>query len=136
MNSNYIFCLRISLVLVLNFGLKFDKLISCQESFILSLISKLFNIQFQDVMKEWIKTNPVNEKRMSEDPIMRKILQTPQKYKISFEEHPDADPVSRKLHLKRFQMNPLPNWGPKTKAPKLENSIEKEVWDMLKLTKY
>ena len=30
---------------------------------------------------------------------------------ISFEDHPDANPKSREMGLKRFQMNPEPNWG-------------------------
>jgi len=35
---------------------------------------------------------------------------------INFEEHPLANPDSRKKSLKRFQMNPEANWGPKTKS--------------------
>jgi len=36
--------------------------------------------------------------------------------KVSFEEHPDANPKSREKGLKRFQMNPEPNWGPKNRS--------------------
>ena len=36
--------------------------------------------------------------------------------KISFDEHPAANPESRKLNLKRFQMNPERNWGPKMRS--------------------
>lgn len=36
--------------------------------------------------------------------------------KISFEEHPSANPESRKMNLKRFQMNPERNWGPKMRS--------------------
>lgn len=35
---------------------------------------------------------------------------------ISFEEHPDANPKSRKDKLLRFQVNPEPHWGPKARA--------------------
>lgn len=35
--------------------------------------------------------------------------------KVSFEEHPEANPKSREKGLKRFQMNPEPNWGPKNR---------------------
>ena len=36
--------------------------------------------------------------------------------KICFDEHPDANPESRKKSLKRFQMNPEKNWGPKMRS--------------------
>lgn len=36
--------------------------------------------------------------------------------KVSFEEHPSANPESRKMNLKRFQMNPERNWGPKMRS--------------------
>ena len=40
---------------------------------------------------------------------------SPEDDKVSFEEHPDANPKSREKGLKRFQMNPEPNWGPKNR---------------------
>ena len=36
--------------------------------------------------------------------------------KICFDDHPDANPHSRKNNLKRFQMNPERNWGPKMRS--------------------
>ena len=35
---------------------------------------------------------------------------------VSFDEHPLANPESRKNSLKRFQMNPEANWGPKMRS--------------------
>ena len=35
---------------------------------------------------------------------------------VSFEEHPLANPESRKKSLKRFQINPEKNWGPKCRS--------------------
>jgi len=35
---------------------------------------------------------------------------------VSFDEHPLANPDSRKNSLKRFQMNPEANWGPKMRS--------------------
>merc|ERR1719233_881637 len=35
---------------------------------------------------------------------------------VSFDEHPHANPESRKNSLKRFQMNPEANWGPKMRS--------------------
>ena len=40
---------------------------------------------------------------------------SPEDDKVSFEEHPEANPKSREKGLKRFQMNPEPNWGPKNR---------------------
>jgi len=35
---------------------------------------------------------------------------------VSFEPHPEANPRSREANLKRFQINPEANWGPKARA--------------------
>ena len=40
---------------------------------------------------------------------------SPEDEKVSFEDHPEANPKSREKGLKRFQMNPEPNWGPKNR---------------------
>jgi len=72
-----------------------------------------------DVMREWIKTNPLNPKRLKEDVVMKALSEKPQKYTICFDEHPDANPESRKANLKRFAPNPQPNWGPKPKASRI-----------------
>jgi len=45
---------------------------------------------------------------------------------ISFETHPDANPESRSSSLKRFQPNPLPNWGPKMKAHASQADMDKK----------
>ena len=42
--------------------------------------------------------------------------QPPARVNISFEPHPAANPESRRRQLKRFQLNPEPNWGPKMRA--------------------
>jgi tRNA (guanine26-N2/guanine27-N2)-dimethyltransferase len=46
----------------------------------------------------------------------RILSQPPQPRHISFEPHPAANPESRRQQLKRFQLNPEPNWGPKMRA--------------------
>ena len=45
---------------------------------------------------------------------------------INFDEHPDANPESRRSTLKRFQQNPLPNWGPKMKAHSTQADMERK----------
>ena len=57
---------------------------------------------------------------------------------VSFEEHPLANPESRKNSLKRFQMNPEANWGPKmrSKTSTLKNmENRKKVKNQGKYTK-
>ena len=44
------------------------------------------------------------------------ILNTKSKLEVSFKNHPDANPKSRKNHLQRFAMNPAAYWGPGTRA--------------------
>ena len=46
--------------------------------------------------------------------------------KINFELHPDANPKSRLSSLKRFQPNPLPNWGPKMKAHSTQADMDRK----------
>ena len=45
---------------------------------------------------------------------------------INFELHPEANPESRMSSLKRFQPNPLPNWGPKMKAHTTQADMERK----------
>jgi len=45
---------------------------------------------------------------------------------INFELHPDANPESRLSSLKRFQPNPLPNWGPKMKAHTTQADMDRK----------
>ena len=52
--------------------------------------------------------------------------QIPNYENISFDEHPDANPASRLSNLKRFQMNPAPNWGPKMKAHTTQKQIQEK----------
>ena len=35
---------------------------------------------------------------------------------IDFTPHPQANPESREKNLRRFQINPEPNWGPKARS--------------------
>ena len=69
-----------------------------------------------DMMRAWEKVNPVNKANLTEDSIPLKLLASPQTREVSFELHPEANPASRMQQLKRFQINPERNWGPKSKA--------------------
>merc|ERR550519_665186 len=70
------------------------------------------------MMRAWAKREGKSLKNLSEESAGRVIMSTPspEDDNISFEEHPDANPESRERGLKRFQVNPEPNWGPKNRS--------------------
>lgn len=69
-----------------------------------------------DIMRCWQAKNPVNPKRLTENSVAAHILNIKPEKEYCFDLHPDANPESRKLGFVRFQENPLPFWGPGTKA--------------------
>jgi len=73
------------------------------------------------MMRAWSKREGKEtswQKNLSEGTPGRIIMSSPspEDEKVSFEDHPDANPKSREKGLKRFQMNPEPNWGPKNRS--------------------
>nr|CDS31677.1 N2N2 dimethylguanosine tRNA methyltransferase [Hymenolepis microstoma] len=50
--------------------------------------------------------------------VMNALMAKPENPKVSFEEHPDANPPSRADGLVRYQQNPQPYWGPKARPSK------------------
>ncbi|XP_044309625.1 tRNA (guanine(26)-N(2))-dimethyltransferase isoform X1 [Varanus komodoensis] len=85
-----------------------------------------------DVMRCWEKLNPVKRERLSESSPAAYILSVEPKQQISFTVRADANPSSRKLGLKRFQLNPEPFWGPKARA-KAGGGISSSLQDKRKL---
>ncbi|RZC38725.1 tRNA (guanine(26)-N(2))-dimethyltransferase, partial [Asbolus verrucosus] len=69
-----------------------------------------------DIMKAWEAQHPVSKKRLSENNPGTNILAKKSEFECSFEYHPEAQSKSKKLGYLRFQQNPLPNWGPGTRA--------------------
>lgn len=69
-----------------------------------------------DIMRCWVKKNPVNEKRLTENSVARNLLSIPSQQEYSFEMHVDANPESKRMGLVRFQANPQPFWGPGTRS--------------------
>ena len=81
------------------------------------------------MMKAWGDHNHVNKDRLDPNSVASRLLncdKIPNYDNISFDEHPDANPASRMSNLKRFQMNPAPNWGPKMKAHRTEKQIQEK----------
>ncbi|XP_060521573.1 tRNA (guanine(26)-N(2))-dimethyltransferase isoform X2 [Cylas formicarius] len=82
-----------------------------------------------DIMRCWEKIHPASKKRIAHNQIAVTILgQRPEK-EYSFQDHPEANPESKKRGFLRFQMNPLPFWGPGSRATALlgQGKIEKSV---------
>ncbi|KAK9475558.1 N2,N2-dimethylguanosine tRNA methyltransferase-domain-containing protein [Dipodascopsis tothii] len=73
-----------------------------------------------DVMREWLKANPVVMKNIKDNTPAHALLRSLEpSHKIDLTIHPEADTIqgtNRKSKLIRYQQNPLPNWGPKAKA--------------------
>ncbi|CAH1796281.1 unnamed protein product [Owenia fusiformis] len=70
-----------------------------------------------DILREWVKENPVSSKRLTEGSVVKNLLDKEITTKnISFELHPDANPASRQSKLLRWQQNPTKDWGPKPRA--------------------
>lgn len=69
-----------------------------------------------DIMRCWQKQNPVSVKRLTDGSVAKNILSIEPEKDYSFTLHPDANPKSKRMGLVRFQENPLPFWGPGTRA--------------------
>lgn len=82
-----------------------------------------------DMMRAWEKLNPIKRDKLPKDSIALKILNKESVFTdkvISFDMHPEANPASRMANLRRFQMNPAPNWGPKMKAHTSQTEIDQK----------
>lgn len=69
-----------------------------------------------DMMRAWEKQNPINRNKITEGSVAWTLLNADSVHEVSFETHRDANPASRISSLKRFQVNPERNWGPKARA--------------------
>lgn len=82
-----------------------------------------------DMMRAWEKTSPANRCKIPDgSPAAAILAGTPRHEDISFLLHPDANPESRERGLKRFQVNPEKNWGPKmrSRANLLREQVEED----------
>uniref|UniRef100_UPI00358FD9B3 tRNA (guanine(26)-N(2))-dimethyltransferase-like isoform X2 n=1 Tax=Myxine glutinosa TaxID=7769 RepID=UPI00358FD9B3 len=69
-----------------------------------------------DIMRCWEKLHPAKVERLVESSPAFHVLMKQSQLEANFVVRADANPPSRQKGLKRFQENPLPNWGPKTRA--------------------
>uniref|UniRef100_A0A0B7ASN3 tRNA (guanine(26)-N(2))-dimethyltransferase n=1 Tax=Arion vulgaris TaxID=1028688 RepID=A0A0B7ASN3_9EUPU len=91
-----------------------------------------------DVMRAWVKNNPVSEKRLTPGSAAKNILEQQQTHEVSFTEHADANPRSREKGMLRWQTNPEPYWGPKARAKRGHNEdlVAKQLANQGKTKKY
>ena len=61
---------------------------------------------FQDLLRGWIKENPVKERHLKEGTPVKALLDQQPQVLANFELHPEANPKSREQGLLRWQMNP------------------------------
>lgn len=70
-----------------------------------------------DILRCWAKTHPVKPERFVDGTALKVILARDSAVAHNLvDEHPDANPASRKLALSRFPENPAAHWGPGTRA--------------------
>lgn len=79
---------------------------------------------FQDILRCWVRKNPVSSDRLQKDSIARTILSKEPSFDADFSTHPDANPVSRRRGLVRWQLNPEKDWGPKPRAARSAQAVE------------
>ena len=77
--------------------------------------------------------NSEAEQKISPDSVPYSLINNPMfnqngdKEIISFQSHSQANPESRLMQLKRFQQNPLPNWGPKARGTANTSDFSKRI---------
>ncbi|KAL0279521.1 UNVERIFIED_CONTAM: hypothetical protein PYX00_001059 [Menopon gallinae] len=80
-----------------------------------------------DIFREWVKQNPTRQRANPQNSPAYNILSKPIENKIDFSHRDDANPVSRRMKLLRFQMNPAPFWGPGSKSKAGMEHSEKKI---------
>lgn len=68
-----------------------------------------------DVIRTWVQTHPVSEKRLKDSLAAKTILSKQPETEIIFDNNFNIVPKSLQ-GLVRYQQNPAPYWGPGTKG--------------------
>jgi len=69
-----------------------------------------------DVIRCWIKNNPVKMENIGAGSPARILLAKEPRLQANFKRHPDSVTASSEVKLVRYQQNPTSHWGPGTKA--------------------
>ncbi|ESN93195.1 hypothetical protein HELRODRAFT_157901 [Helobdella robusta] len=77
-----------------------------------------------DILRCWVKNNPINQKRCPEGSVVHNILAHEITFVADFTLHPKANPPSRSNGLLRWQVNPEKYWGPKPRARRTDKNAD------------
>ncbi|KAG9099195.1 RNA methyltransferase tRNA(m5U54)methyltransferase [Ceratobasidium sp. UAMH 11750] len=77
-----------------------------------SLKTTATRAQVYDIMRSWVKLNPVKMENVKEGSPAKKLLAKEPSGEANFAKHPKAISRSSDVKLVRYQQNPAPNWGP------------------------
>lgn len=69
-----------------------------------------------DIMRCWEKLHPASQKNIANNKVASHILSQTSEQQHSFDIHPEATSQSKLKGLVRYQLNPLPFWGPGSKS--------------------
>ncbi|EKM55583.1 uncharacterized protein PHACADRAFT_256307 [Phanerochaete carnosa HHB-10118-sp] len=81
-----------------------------------SLKTTATRAEVHDIFRCWIKKNPVNMGKLGEKSPARTLLAKEPRAEANFAPHPQSVSRSSGVKLVRYQQNPLPHWGPGSKA--------------------
>lgn len=87
-----------------------------------------------DVLKEWVKLNPIKRVANQSSPAFQ-ILAQESTTTATFESRGDAEPLSVKASMIRYQENPTPNWGPMSKPGMTKRKAAQVSEDQIKKIK-
>lgn len=79
-----------------------------------------------DIIREHVKEHPVRLDKISEMSPTHKLLAKPMSHTVDFTPHPDAKKFEKDKDSKAvfYQVNPLPNWGPGSRAKSVKAAKE------------
>ncbi|XP_050311091.1 probable tRNA (guanine(26)-N(2))-dimethyltransferase isoform X2 [Anthonomus grandis grandis] len=69
-----------------------------------------------DIMRCWEKLHPASKKRLQDNKVAATILDQSPDRQHTFDINPNAYSAAKEMGLLRFQANPLPFWGPGSRA--------------------
>lgn len=81
-----------------------------------SLKTTATRAEVHDIFRCWIQQNPVNMDKLGEKSPARVLLAKAPRAQANFAPHPQSVSRSSGVRLVRYQQNPLPHWGPGSKA--------------------
>ncbi|CAE6354738.1 unnamed protein product [Rhizoctonia solani] len=77
-----------------------------------SLKTTATRAQVYDIIRSWVKLNPVKMENVKDGSPTKKLLSKEPTEEANFSRHPQAISRASQIKLVRYQQNPAPNWGP------------------------